>query len=109
MPAWRQDKDDLILIVRATPSASRDTIEGLAQDTAGRDVLKVRVRAAPEKGKANKAVEKLLASYLNVPRTSVCLTKGATDRLKTLTISNGAVLIDTLVHDFGATYDSTDH
>ena len=109
MPFWRDDGDDLILIVRATPNAKRDAIDGLAQDAAGRDYLKVHVRAAPEKGKANKAVEKLLASYLNTPKTSVCVAKGATDRLKTLIISNGASLKDTLIRDFGATHDSTNH
>lgn len=109
MRPWRADETDLILMVRATPNAASDAVDGLSRDSAGRSYLKVRVRATPEKGKANKAVEKLLAKRFNVPKTSVCVVKGETDRLKTLKISNGADLVPVLVRDFGATHDSTDH
>lgn len=46
--------------------------------------LKIRVRAAPDKGAANTAVIKLLAKALGVPKTSLSLISGQTARMKTV-------------------------
>ena len=51
--------------------------------------LKVRVRAVPEKGKANAAVEHLLAKALGIPKSAVSVEKGETRRIKTVRISAG--------------------
>ncbi len=50
----------------------------------GRAVLKVRLRAVPEKGKANKALIRLLAKTLKLPALQVTLASGATSRIKTI-------------------------
>jgi len=73
--------------VRAQPGASMDAIEGLGEDASGRSFLKVRVRAAPEKGKANAAIEALLAKALGLPKSAVSVDKGETQRIKTVRIS----------------------
>ncbi len=65
------------LVVRVTPGASRETI---AEDDGG---LKVSVTAPPENGKANQAVQKLLARALGIPKTRLTLLRGAGSRLKT--------------------------
>ena len=44
--------------------------------------LKVAVRSAPEKGKANAEVEKVLASFLRVSRKQARVVAGHTSRLK---------------------------
>ncbi|HCE22169.1 MAG TPA: hypothetical protein DF282_06600, partial [Hyphomonas sp.] len=49
---------------RVQPNASADRVETWETDAAGRTYLKVRVRAVPEGGKANAAVEKLIAKWL---------------------------------------------
>lgn len=77
------------LRVRVQPGASKDAIEGPGEDAAGQAFLKVRVRAVPEKGKANAAVEQLLAKALGVPKSAVSVEKGETQRLKTVRISAG--------------------
>jgi len=46
------------------------------------DSWKVRVAAAPERGKANDAVLELLAETLAVPRASVTLVSGGSSRNK---------------------------
>lgn len=46
------------------------------------DAWKVRVAAAPERGKANEAVITLLAETLAVPRSSVTLVSGSGSRDK---------------------------
>lgn len=70
------------LTVRVTPNASADTVQERAEDDAGRVFLKVKVRAVPEGGKANRAVEKLLAKALGVPKSAVRVVTGETSRIK---------------------------
>jgi len=48
---------------------------------------KVRVTAAPEDGKANAAVLRLLAERLELPSTSVMLVSGASSRDKIVALS----------------------
>jgi hypothetical protein len=72
--------------VRLTPSGGADAIDGCASDAAGRSYLKARVRAAPVDGKANAALEKLLAKAFGVAKSKVKVTGGATGRLKTVAI-----------------------
>lgn len=74
------------LRVRLTPSGGADRIDGKAIDEAGLPYLKARVRAAPEKGEANAALEKLLAKALGVPKSNVQVARGATARVKTVEI-----------------------
>lgn len=73
--------------MRLTPRASRDAVEGIEAASDGSVHLKARVRAVPEKGKANAALEALLASALGVPASAIAVTGGATARLKTVHIS----------------------
>ena len=65
------------LRLRVAPGASRPGVVG--RHGAG---WKVRVAAAPERGKANDAVLELLASTLSVPRASVTLVSGSASRDK---------------------------
>jgi uncharacterized protein len=51
--------------------------------TDGEDgILTIRVRAAPEAGRATEEAARALAEHLGVPRTSVRFRAGATSRLK---------------------------
>src|SRR3546814_14894946 len=65
--------------VRVTPKASADRVRGVVLDEAGIGVLQVAVTAAPEDGRANKAVTALLAKRWRVPNTTVEVVQGATD------------------------------
>lgn len=49
--------------------------------------LKVRVKAPPEKGKANKEVIKVLAKKYGVKKSEVEIVSGATDQIKLIKIS----------------------
>ena len=69
------------LNVRVTPGARQDGLAGW-QGTA----LKVKVRAAPEKGKANEAVRALIARTLGLPPHRVLVERGQTARTKLLLI-----------------------
>lgn len=74
------------LQVRLTPAGGADRIDGVGQDDAGRIFLKARVRAAPEHGEANAALETLIAKALGVAKSQVAVARGGKARLKTLTI-----------------------
>lgn len=75
------------LAVRLTPKASRNAVQGLAAEADGGCVLKASVTAVPENGKANQALVKMLAKTWKLPKTSVSVLAGATDRRKTLLIA----------------------
>ena len=70
--------------VRVAPKASSNRIVKKA------DLWRVYVTAAPEDGKANAAVLKLLAKELGVPKTSLRISKGETSRDKTVEVSGPA-------------------
>jgi uncharacterized protein len=70
------------LRIKVVPGARNEGIEWLG------DLLKVKVRAAPEKGRANTAVEELLAQRLALPRSSVRIVAGFGSPLKTLELSS---------------------
>jgi len=85
--------DGLVLHIRLTPKGGRDAIDGIEPLSNGQSVLKVRVRAVPEDGKANKALIKLIAHTLDCAASSIEIVSGATARIKTLKIAgNGQAL-----------------
>lgn len=69
------------LVVHVTPKAPRDEVYGWR----GAE-LAVRVTAAPEGGKANGAVEKVIAARLGVPKSAVQVVRGHTARVKAVEI-----------------------
>jgi len=69
--------------VRVTPRASRNAVAVTPGDP---PAIRVRVTAAPERGRANAAVIKLLAKALGVPRSRLELLRGATGRDKTFRV-----------------------
>jgi len=77
----------LRLELRVTPNAGIDRIEGLERRDDGSAVLRLRVKAVPDRGKANAAVMALLADALGVPKSAVTLVAGETARLKALEIA----------------------
>ena len=87
---FRPVRGGIELFVRLTPHASKDEIGNIEATADGREHLAARVRAIPEQGKANAALEKLVAAWLDVPRTTVTVSAGATQRLKTLRIAGDA-------------------
>ena len=90
---FRLRPDGLDLFVRLTPKAAVDRLEGLEVTADGRGHLKARVRAVPEKGAANAALEKLVARALDLPASNVSVNAGGTSRLKVLRIGGDPVTL----------------
>ncbi|MCR9116220.1 MAG: DUF167 domain-containing protein [bacterium] len=85
MIALKQTADGVILPVRVRAGARADEVRG---EHAG--MLKVTVRQAPEKGKANQAIVALLAKKLNYHKYEVELVSGATNSQKAFLIRGAA-------------------
>lgn len=83
---YRLTAEGLLLAVRVTPNAGVDRIEGIERRDDGRVVIRLRVAAVPDKGKANAAVIALLAARLDVPKSAISVVAGETARLKTVAI-----------------------
>lgn len=90
---YRLSPTGLSLFVRVTPNAGRDAIEGVEIRDDGSAVLRLRVKAVPDKGRANAAVIALLAKALGLPKSAITLTSGDTARQKTLALSGDATAL----------------
>ncbi len=80
-------------MVRLTPKASCERIDGIAKDGDGKGVLRVAVTAVPENGRANRALIKLLAKQWRLAKSSITIVQGAKDRNKTLLVTGEAKLL----------------
>lgn len=95
---WTRVEDGLVLGLKVTPKARKERLGGLIHDADGRPWLEATVSAAPEDGKANQAVTRLLARSLGLRRSAVSLEAGARARFKRLRLAGEAdVLAQRLV------------
>jgi len=67
------------VVIKAVPRARESRIEGMHGGG-----LKIRLKAPPADGKANKELIELLAKELDLPRERVTMTAGQSSRTKTL-------------------------
>jgi len=72
----------ITLKVHLQPRASRNAIDGVQGDA-----LKLRVTAPPLEGRANKALQKLLAEHLGIPPTRIAIISGQRSREKLVRLS----------------------
>lgn len=85
--------DHVLVTVRLTPNARDERIDGFQVLSDGKPVLAVRVRAIPEDGAANAALEKLLAKAVGVAKSRASVISGMTQRVKIVRIDgDGAAM-----------------
>lgn len=75
------------MAVRLTPKAKATRIAGIVTDADGSAALQARVTAAPERGKANAALLALLAKAWRVPKSSLEIVSGTTERRKRVAVA----------------------
>lgn len=80
------------LRVRAIPNARRSEVIGWEDDAQAGRILRVRVAAPPQDGKANAELRDFLATTLGLPKSRVILDKGGSSRFKTFEIPDGTAL-----------------
>ncbi|MDG5495369.1 DUF167 domain-containing protein [Niveispirillum sp. BGYR6] len=86
-PALEPAAGGVRLFVRAAPRASRNAVQGQALGADDRMQVKVSVTAVPEDGKANAAIIQLLAKAWRIPKSSIDVVAGGTDRSKVLFVA----------------------
>jgi uncharacterized protein (TIGR00251 family) len=83
MPASiEQHGSDVLIRLKVVPGASRTQFAGLLGDR-----IKLRITAAPEAGKANKAVIQLLATRLGIKANQITIEAGHASAEKTVRIA----------------------
>ena len=78
---YRITGDKIFLYIKATPGASKTTFGDVKEG-----MLKVRIAAAPEDGKANEELRSFLAKLLALPKKDVILVSGGKSRIKTISL-----------------------
>jgi uncharacterized protein (TIGR00251 family) len=78
----REQGDAAVFTVKAMPGACKSEITGEHDG-----MLKVKVAAAPERGRANGELINFLSACLKIRKQQVEIIKGATSRAKTIKIS----------------------
>lgn len=85
---------NVVFTVKVVPGSSKTVLSGLLDD-----MLKVKVAAAPEKGKANQCLTEYLAKVLGVKKKAVEIIAGKTCPVKQLRVSG--VSIEQVVKSLG--------
>ena len=71
----------MILIVKVVPNSKKNSIEGFKEG-----VLKVKIQAPPDKGKANDELIEFLAELLRIPKSRIQIISGQSSRMKKVEI-----------------------
>ncbi len=82
---FKRVEGGLLLAVHLTPKSAKDMLGEIVDGAAGVE-LKVKVRAVPDKGKANQALVKLLGKQFRWPKSSIEVIKGQQSRHKIVKI-----------------------
>ena len=78
----REINNGIVFIAKIVPGSSSPTrISGILDG-----MLKVKITAAPEKGKANQCLIKFLAEYLDVKKNAISIISGQTNPVKHIEI-----------------------
>lgn len=75
------NKMEVVLRVKVIPNASRNELVGWI-----RDACKIKIRAVPEKGKANEALCEFLSEVLELRKNQVEIVGGESSREKKIVI-----------------------
>lgn len=78
--------DGVVFTVKVVPGSSRTVLAGLLDG-----MLKVKVAAPPEKGKANQCLTEFLAEKIGVKKKAVSVVSGLTSAVKQISVSGASI------------------
>jgi len=81
-PAIQESPGGVVFTAKVVPGSSRTIVAGILED-----MIKVRVAAAPEKGKANECLVMFLARQLGVRKGDVEIVSGQTRPVKQVRVA----------------------
>lgn len=70
------------LRIKVLPKSPKNEVVEILDD----ETIKIRIKAVPERGKANAELIKFLSKELSVPRNNISIISGKTDQLKLIKI-----------------------
>jgi uncharacterized protein len=79
----REMKDGIIIPAKIQPNSSKERVMGEYNEK-----LKITVTSPPEKGKANKAIVKALAKWLNIKISDIHIISGEKSKDKEIFVRN---------------------
>ncbi len=79
-------ENGVVFGVKVVPASSRTALAGVLGD-----LLKVKVAAPPEKGKANKCLVEFLAKQLGVKKNQIAIIAGQTNPVKTIQVAGVSI------------------
>lgn len=77
---------DRYLRIKVIPKSEKNCISEIIEDEEGQ-TIKIRIKAVPEKGKANKELIKFLSKEFSIPKQNIEIISGKTSQLKLLKIT----------------------
>ncbi len=80
-------KNGMIIRVRLSPNSSSCSVNGIMAAADGYNLLKISVNAVPEKGKANKELIEFIAKKIKLPKSTIEIISGDTERVKRLLLN----------------------
>jgi uncharacterized protein (TIGR00251 family) len=81
MASFIDTQEGVRFTVKVVPGSSRTQLAGLIGEK-----VKIKIAAAPEKGKANDCLTQYLAKLLNVPKNAVSILSGHTNPVKQICV-----------------------
>ena len=76
-PSIKEGEDGITFVAKIVPGSSKTAIAGVLDD-----MIKIKVAAPPEKGKANQCLIAFLARKLGVKKNAISITTGQTNPVK---------------------------
>lgn len=80
-------KNKNYLRIKVIPNSSNNEIKEIMIDDSGEETIKIKIKAAPEKGKANIELIKFLSKELDIKKPKISIIGGKTDKIKLIKIS----------------------
>jgi len=81
-----RQQDVVYLDIKVIPKAQRTEFVGLMEGPEGEEILKIKVAAVPEKGKANAELCRYVAKAFGVAKSRVVVVRGQTSQRKVVKI-----------------------
>lgn len=78
---YKLDKDGIILNLKIIPNSAKNEIIGILNN-----YIKIKINAAPEKGKANDELISFLSEKLNIKKSDISILKGEKNKEKKILI-----------------------
>jgi uncharacterized protein (TIGR00251 family) len=88
---YQSTKDGIIVHLKVTPNASKNEICDIIFGDFGKKLLRIRVKAVPDDGKANKELLKFLAKEWGIAQADMEIVSGKTARVKSVLVLGDVV------------------